>query len=82
MTIKKELSLILNKVKLPARHRKILLENFDFLSADQKLAFMDFIKKSGGKEILEFSILVQEKINALGEENRDGWREILIKELG
>ena len=80
MAIKKKLESVLNKKKLPAKIRKNWQGNFDFLSAEQKILLLEIFRNSTKKEILEISLLMDKKIEAIISGDKKQWGLILKSE--
>lgn len=81
MKIEKQLESVLKKSKILPERRKVLMDNFDFLSAEQKVVFVNILRDSTHREILEFIDLMMHKIDVLKNGTMDDWRKILREEF-
>ena len=81
MTIEKELSLILIKAEVSVRLQKIWMENFGFLSVQEKIDFLTILRESNASEILKTSYLLDKKIDAFKNSDTKKLEEIINEEV-
>jgi len=80
MEVGKKLSSILTKARVPIKLRKLWQNNFDFLSAEQKILLLEVFKKSAKSDILKTSLLLDKKIKAITSGDKKQWDLILKSE--
>ena len=81
MTIEKELGSILNKAKVSVGLQKIWMENFGFLSVQEKIDFLTILRESNASEILKTSYLLDKKIDAFKNSDTKKLEEIINEEV-